>query len=109
MSFPAEELRTLGLGDLNERELSLLSDCLYQALEFRVGARIMEWLSPAQVDEFEKLVGTDSALDWLHATVPHFKTLTDATRRELLAEMQVRVPEFLSEALRCRGGTTEMD
>ncbi len=80
-------LQDLGLGDLSPDQKQSFLQHTYGELEQRVGMRLAEGLSDAQLLQFEDITGRDEAKvrDWLNSNVPgfdqseDFKKFIDAT------------------------------
>jgi hypothetical protein len=67
-SLDDDFLQSLGLGDLPDDQKQAFLQHLYEELELRVGTRLSEGMSDAQLGEFEKLIDSNDeqgALKWL--------------------------------------------
>lgn len=67
-------LQELGLGDLPPEQRKAFLEHVYSQLELRVGTRLSEGLSEAQLSEFESFVDRDieKVRAWVHANAPDY-------------------------------------
>lgn len=95
----AQFLKDLGLDELPADQKQAFLDHIYSQLELRVGTRLSDGLSDAQLAEFEAFVERDDEKvnAWLQANAPDYEndtvyqqlktgTQKDATQSVLLAE-----------------------
>lgn len=95
----AQFLKDLGLDELPADQKQAFLDHIYSQLELRVGTRLSDGLSDAQLAEFEAFVERDDEKvnAWLYANAPDYEndtvyqqlktgTQKDATQSVLLAE-----------------------
>lgn len=68
-------LQDVGLGDLPDDQKQAFLAYFREQLELRVGTKLSEGLSDAQLDEFESFIDRDSAKvnTWLAANVPDYE------------------------------------
>jgi hypothetical protein len=69
-------LQALGLGALPPEEKRKLLAHIYETLEMRVGMKLAEQMSDAQLAEFERFIEVNDepgALAWLEANFPNYK------------------------------------
>ena len=69
-------LKELGLGDLPAAEKNKMLAHIYETLELRVGMKLAEQMTDAQLDEFEGFIDRNDeagALKWLETNFPHYK------------------------------------
>jgi len=84
-------LKELGLADLPLEEKDLLLSEIYQQLETRVGARIADGMSDAQLDEFGAFIdGNDEegALAWLQKNFPDYPKVVNEELEVLKSELK---------------------
>jgi isocitrate lyase len=69
-------LKDLGLDQLPEDQRQAFLDHIYSQLELRVGTRLSEGLTDAQLAEFESFVDRDDTKvqQWLAANTPQYKS-----------------------------------
>lgn len=91
-------LARVGLADLPEAERQGLLQHIYEELELRVGTRLSDGMSDAQLEEFEAIIDQDylRITTWLDANAPDFlddplyrgmsKELADKTDAEIVCE-----------------------
>lgn len=103
-------LRELGLGDLPPQEKNRMLQHIYETLEMRVGMKLAEGMSNAQLDEFEKLMPlqTDTeemrkqkeqdALRWLETNFPNYKQVVADELDKLKTEIKAAAPQILAAA-----------
>jgi hypothetical protein len=91
-------LQDVGLGGLPEDQKQAFLAYFREQLEFRVGTRLSEGLSDAQLDEFESFIDRDEAkVDaWLAANVPNYAE--DTVWQQLKAGAPADVPELVVKA-----------
>ncbi len=83
-------LQDIGLGDLPDEQKKPFLQHIYSELELRVGTRLSDGLSDAQLEEFEQIIDRkeEKITEWLaeHAPQYHeeetFKRLAEATKLE---------------------------
>ena len=81
----------LGLADLAEPRRTHLKAAMYSALEFRVGTVIANRMTPAQLDEFERLFEIKDeagAFNWLQSNFPNYPQAVDVCRKSLFSELR---------------------
>lgn len=69
-------LEEIGLGELPAEQRKAFLEHVYSQLELRVGTRLSEGLSEAQLGEFESFVDRDSekVQAWIDANAPDYKS-----------------------------------
>jgi len=67
-------LQDIGLGDLPEEQKKPFLQHIYSELELRVGTRLSDGLSDAQLEEFEQIIDRkqDKIMDWLSQHAPNY-------------------------------------
>ena len=68
-------LQDVGLGDLPDEQKKLFLDHFREQLELRVGTRLSDGLSEAQLEEFESFIDRkdDRVTAWVSANVPDYE------------------------------------
>jgi len=94
-------LADIGLATLPADEKKKMLAHIYETLELRVGMKLAENMSDAQLDEFEKLMDTGNesgALTWLETNVPNYKDVVAAELEVLKSEIKQTAPMILAAA-----------
>lgn len=88
-------LEDVGLGGLPEDQKQEFLAYFREQLELRVGTRLSEGLSDAQLDEFESFINRDEAKvnEWLQANVPDYQN--DTIWQQLQSGAPENVPELV--------------
>jgi hypothetical protein len=92
-------LQELGLAGLPPEEKKKLLAHIYETLEMRVGMKLAEQMSDAQLTEFEQFIDRNDeagALRWLEANFPHYKDVVAAEFERLKAEISQVAPQILA-------------
>jgi hypothetical protein len=89
-------LKELGLGELPDEQRKAFLEHVYSQLELRVGTRLSEGLSEAQLSEFESFVDRDSekVQAWVSANAPDYQN--DAAYQKIV---QAAGPEVGSDII----------
>ena len=88
-------LQDVGLGSLPDDQKQAFLAYFREQLELRVGTRLSEGLSDAQLDEFESFIDRDEAKvnAWLEANVPNYTE--DSVWQQLKGGAPENVPELV--------------
>lgn len=92
-------LAELGLGSLPEDEKKKMLGQIYETLEMRVGTKLAQNMSDAQLAEFEKLMDAndeEGAFKWLQTNVPNYKDVVANELETLKDEVKTAAPQILS-------------
>jgi hypothetical protein len=92
-------LQELGLAGLPPEEKKKLLAHIYETLEMRVGMKLAEQMSDAQLTEFEQFIDRNDeagALRWLEANFPNYKDVVSAEFERLKGEIRQVAPQILS-------------
>ena len=92
-------LQELGLAALPPEEKKKLLAHIYETLEMRVGMKLAEQMSDAQLTEFEQFIDRNDeagALKWLEANFPHYKDVVASEFERLKTEIRQVAPQILS-------------
>jgi hypothetical protein len=86
-------LQDVGLGALPADQKQMFLDHFREQLELRVGTRLSEGLSDAQLEEFESFIDRkdDKVNGWLAANVPQFEE--DQIYQQLKAGAPAEIPQ----------------
>jgi len=94
-------LTELGLQTLPQDEKTSLLKHIYETLEMRVGMRLAEQMSNAQLDEFERFFNAQDdagAFRWLESNFPNYKDIVAEEYAKLKQEVGQSAPQILSVA-----------
>jgi hypothetical protein len=94
-------LQELGLAGLPPEEKKKLLAHIYETLEMRVGMKLAEQMSDAQLTEFEQFIDRNDeagALKWLESNFPNYKDVVAAEFDNLKAEIGQVAPQILTAA-----------
>ncbi|HKU18327.1 MAG TPA: DUF5663 domain-containing protein [Candidatus Saccharimonadales bacterium] len=92
-------LRELGLVGLPPDEKKKLLAHIYETLEMRVGMKLAEQMSDAQLSEFEQFIERNDeagALQWLETNFPNYKDVVASQFEALKAEIRQVAPQILA-------------
>lgn len=91
-------LQELGLGSLPAAEKNKMLAHIYETLELRVGMRLAEQMSDAQLDEFEGFIDRNDeagALHWLETNFPDYKQVVAEELEKLKGEIKAQAPAIV--------------
>ena len=100
-------LRELGLGDLPAAEKNKMLAHIYETLELRVGMKLAEQMSDAQLDEFEGFIDRNDeagALKWLETNFPDYKQVVADELEKLKSEIKQQAPQIMQATMSDMGG-----
>ena len=92
-------LQELGLAGLPAEEKKKLLAHIYETLEMRVGMKLAEQMSDAQLTEFEQFIDRNDeagALKWLETNFPNYKDVVASEFERLKTEIRQVAPQILS-------------
>lgn len=95
-------LAQLGLAGLPADDKKKMLAHIYETLELRVGMRLAQNMSDAQLDEFEKLMDANDeagALKWLETNVPNYKEVVAEELEKLKSEIKAMAPQILASSV----------
>jgi len=95
-------LQELGLGALPAADKNKMLAHIYETLELRVGMRLAEQMSDAQLDEFEGFIDRNDepgALKWLETNFPDYKQVVADELEKLKAEIKTQAPTIVQATL----------
>lgn len=91
-------LQELGLAGLPPEEKKKLLAHIYETLEMRVGMKLAEQMSDAQLTEFEQFIDRNDeggALKWLETNFPNYKDVVASEFERLKGEIRQVAPQIL--------------
>jgi len=91
----------LGLSTLPPEEKKKMLSHIYETLEMRVGMKLAERMTDAQLDEFEQFINANDeagALHWLETNFPNYKDVVAEEFEKLKAEIRAIAPQILASA-----------
>jgi hypothetical protein len=94
-------LAQLGLGGLPPEEKKKMLAHIYETLEMRVGVKLAEQMTDAQLDEFEQFINRNDepgALQWLETNFPNYKDVVASEFEKLKAEVAQVAPQIVATA-----------
>src|SRR4029079_10095410 len=84
---------------------------IYETLELRVGMKLAEQMTDAQLDEFEKYIDANDeagALKWLETNFPNYKDVVADELEKLKTEIKGQAPQILEATFKeVQGGTDQ--
>lgn len=92
-------LQELGLAALPAEEKKKLLAHIYETLEMRVGMKLAERMTDAQLTEFEQFIDRNDeagALHWLETNFPNYKDVVAAEFDVLKKEIGQVAPQILA-------------
>lgn len=92
----------LGLGALPAEEKNKMLAHIYETLEMRVGMKLAEQMTDAQLDEFEGFINRSDeagALNWLETNFPNYKQVVAEELEKLKAEIKQVAPQIVAESM----------
>ena len=102
-------LRELGLGSLPPAEKNKMLAHIYETLELRVGMKLAEQMTDAQLDEFEKFIDNNDeagALKWLETNFPNYKQVVADELEKLKSEIKEQAPAIVEATMAELGGSS---
>ncbi len=95
-------LQELGLGGLPSAEKNKMLAHIYETLELRVGMKLAEQMSDAQLDEFESFIDRNDeagVLKWLETNFPDYKQVVADELEKLKAEINQQAPAIMQATM----------
>lgn len=95
-------LQELGLGALPATEKNKMLAHIYETLELRVGMKLAEQMSDAQLDEFETFIDRNDeagALKWLETNFPDYKKVVADELEKLKTEIKTQAPAIVQATM----------
>src|SRR5919109_1153013 len=100
-------LQEMGLAALPPEDKKKLLAHIYETLEMRVGMKLAEQMSDAQLTEFEQFIDRNDeagALKWLETNFPNYKDVVASEFEILKREVGQSAPQIMSSS----GGASGM-
>lgn len=91
-------LASVGLATLPAEQKQDMLRHIYETLELRVGMKLAEQMSDAQLDEFEGFIDRKDdagALKWLETNFPHYKQVVAEELEKLKNEIRTSAQQIL--------------
>ena len=101
MRIDENMLVELGLGSMGAQDKDDLLKQIYQTLEIRVGMKLAERMSDAQLKEFEQFINNKDdagALNWLETNFPDYKQVVSGELNGLKDELKRDADKILAAA-----------
>lgn len=95
-------LKELGLGSLPPAEKNKMLAHIYETLELRVGMKLAEQMTDAQLDEFESFIDKNDeagALKWLETNFPNYKDVVAEELEKLKSEIHQQAPQIVEATM----------
>lgn len=95
-------LRELGLGEMPASEKNKMLAHIYETLELRVGMKLAEQMTDAQLDEFEGFIDRNDeagALKWLETNFPNYKQVVADELEKLKSEIKQQAPQIMQATM----------
>lgn len=92
----------LGLGALPADEKNKMLAHIYETLEMRVGMKLAEQMTDAQLDEFEGYINRNDeggALTWLETNFPNYKQVVAEELERLKNEIKAVAPSIVTQSM----------
>lgn len=92
----------LGLGALPAEEKNKMLAHIYETLEMRVGMKLAEQMTDAQLDEFEGFINRSDeagALNLLESNFPNYKQVVAEELERLKTEIKQVAPQIVAESM----------
>src|SRR5690349_157218 len=92
-------LKDIGLDGLPEEQKQPFLQHIYSELELRVGTRLSDGLSDAQLEEFEKIIDRDEVKinEWLSVNAPNYLEDQNFQRLQQATKLEANDPRLVSE------------
>lgn len=92
-------LKDIGLDGLPEEQKKPFLQHIYSELELRVGTRLSDGLSDAQLEEFEKIIDRDQEKiqSWLAEHAPNYASEDAFTKLQQATQLEANDPRLVAE------------
>jgi hypothetical protein len=104
-------LKELGLDQLPKEEKGSFLKHIYETLEMRVGTRLAEKMTEAQMTEFEQFIQNNDeqgAFHWLETNFPNYKEVVAEEFDKLKGEIKAMAPEIVAASQSGQDGGDEL-
>lgn len=105
-------LKEIGLADLPASEKNKMFSHIYETLEMRVGMKLANQMTDAQLSEFEAFIDRNDeagALKWLETNFPNYKQVVADELDLLKNEIKQVAPQILASANQNAGNAQRPD
>jgi len=95
-------LKELGLDTLPPEEKKKFLAHIYETLEMRVGMKLAEQMTEAQLTEFEQFIDRNDetgALRWLETNFPNYKDVVAQEFEKLKQEVKQIAPQIIAASI----------
>ncbi len=92
-------LEELGLGALPAEEKNKMLSHIYETLEMRIGMKLAEQMTEAQLYEFEEFMDRSDdagALKWLETNFPDYKSVVAEELSSLKSEIKLSAKDIIA-------------
>ena len=110
MRIDENMLVELGLGSLSTQDKDDLLKQIYQTLEIRVGMKLAERMSDAQLKEFEQFINNKDdagALHWLETNFPDYKQVVASELDGLKTELKRDADKIIAASAQAHGAAPQ--
>ena len=110
MRIDENMLVELGLGSLSTQDKDDLLKQIYQTLQIRVGMKLAERMSDAQLKEFEQFINNKDdagALRWLETNFPNYKQVVASELDALKAELRRDADKIIAASSQAHGAAPQ--
>ena len=110
MRIDENMLVELGLGSLSTQDKDDLLKQIYQTLEIRVGMKLAERMSDAQLKEFEQFINNKDdagALHWLENNFPDYKQVVASELDGLKTELKRDADKIIAASAQAHGAAPQ--
>lgn len=83
MEFNEDFLKEMGLSAMPADKKQEFLNYIQEELEVRIGERISKGLTDEQLQEFDRLLGTEEAADWLQKNRPDYREIVNRSIEEM--------------------------
>ena len=83
MEFDENFLQEMGLSAMPADKKQEFLNYIQEELEVRIGERISKGLTEAQLQEFDSLLGTEEAAEWLEKNRPDYREIVNRCIAEM--------------------------
>lgn len=92
-------LKDIGLDNLPDEQKKPFLQHIYSELELRVGTRLSDGLSDAQLEEFEEIIDRKEAkiMDWLAQYAPNYAQEESFTKLQQATNLPANDPRLVAE------------
>ena len=78
------DLWKLGISIKNQKKFKVFTDFLLEELEVRIGRKVSEGLSEAQLEEFDSLQSQNKTNEWLERNKPNYREIVNEEKYRII-------------------------